>query len=269
MFRGFARYVRWYLGRSFHGVRIARDGLPELSDGRPAIIYSNHPSWWDPLIYVLIADRWFPARESYGPMELGALGRYGILERVGVFGIEKSGPRGAARFLSVASGLLARPNCLLWVTAEGDFVDPRARPIVLRPGIAHLARRVPGAVIVPLAIELTFWNERFPELLLRFGPPVEGDPARDAAWWTRHLAQALEREMDQLAGAAMRRDPDLFVAMHEGRAGIGVYDLVRAARSAWRGERFERAHGIAPKRGERREREPGEPGRAMREKDGP
>ncbi len=58
---------------------------------------------------------------------------------------------------------------MLWITAEGAFTDHRARPVALRPGLAHLARQVPGAVILPLALDYTFWNESRPEALLRFG----------------------------------------------------------------------------------------------------
>ena len=46
---------------------------------------------------------------------------------------------------------------------------PATRPVRLRPGLAHLARRVPGATIVPLALEYPFWDERTPEALCRFG----------------------------------------------------------------------------------------------------
>ena len=35
--------------------------------------------------------------------------------------------------------------------------------------MAHLARRVPGAVILPMAVEYTFWNESRAEALVRFG----------------------------------------------------------------------------------------------------
>ena len=46
----FARYLRRYFARHFNAVRIARDGLPATRLDRPLIIYSNHPSWWDPKI---------------------------------------------------------------------------------------------------------------------------------------------------------------------------------------------------------------------------
>ena len=78
-------------------------------------------------------------------MNAEALGRYGVLERMGIFGIELDSPRGAARFLGISLRVLSDPGNVLWITAEGHFTDNRRRPVVLRPGIAHLARRVPDA----------------------------------------------------------------------------------------------------------------------------
>ena len=88
LFQAFSLYLRWYyFRRHFHAVRLSRSGQPRPVPGRPLIVYSNHPSWWDPALYILLAAGLFPGRPSFGPMEANALGRYGLLERLGVFGI--------------------------------------------------------------------------------------------------------------------------------------------------------------------------------------
>ena len=172
-----------------------------------------------------------------------ALGKYGLFERMGVFGIALDSPRGAARFLSTSLHILSDPRSILWITAEGEFTDPRRRPIALRPGLAHLARRVPGAVIVPLAIEYTFWNESKPEALARFGPPIESGGSRSVAEWTAHLEAELTRTLDALGTESMQRDPALFRTLLRGRAGVGgIYDLWRRSRALARGQRFDPKH---------------------------
>ncbi len=270
-------YLRWYFSRNFHAVRIARDGLPAAVPGRAVIVCSNHPSWWDPALFALLTRTLFPGRRGYGPMDADALGKYRVLRRVGVFGIEP-GARGAARFLRIGLHLLADPATLLWITAEGAFTDPRQRPVRLRPGIAHLARRA-EAVILPLAIELPFWNERKPEALVRFGPPLDAEPfhvaplppergermgeggassplapalsrasggeggCRTVAAWTAALEQALASCMDTLAAAAMSRDPARFLTLLRGEAGVGgIYDLWRRAAAWGTGRRFDPSH---------------------------
>ena len=248
LYRAFGWYLRWYFYRRFHAVRLSRTGLPWAAlpgavAGRPVIIYSNHPSWWDPALYILLDTLLLSGRRSFGPMDVKALGKYGLFERMGVFGIALDSPRGAARFLSTSLHILSDPGNVLWITAEGEFTDPRRRPVQLRPGLAHLARRVPGAVILPLAIEYTFWNESKPEALARFGPPIESGGGGTVAEWTVRLEGELTRTMDALTAESLQRDPALFETLLRGRVGVGgVYDLWRRGRALRAGRRFDPRH---------------------------
>ena len=247
-FQAFGWYLHWYFYRRFSTVRMSRAGLPGVPTNRPLIIYSNHPSWWDPALYMLLCAKLFPGRPGYGPMDSAALGKYGFFERMGVFGIDLNSPRGAARFLASSLRVLSHPESILWITAEGHFTDPRQRPVRLRAGIAHLARRVPDAIILPLAVEYSFWNESKPEALVRFGPPIEtgfGETGRGrtVAEWTKHLETELTRTLDALSADSMRRDPALFRPLLRGSAGVGgVYDLYRRSRALAAGRRFDPSH---------------------------
>ncbi len=242
-FWAFGWYLRWYFYRKFHAVRISHAGLPHGFDGRPLIIYGNHPSWWDPALYILLCTFLFPSRRGYGPMDAKALGNYGVFERMGVFGIALDTPRGAARFLSTSLRILSDPASVLFITAEGEFADVRRRPLQLRAGIAHLARRVPDAVILPLAVEYLFWNESRPEALVRFGDPIETGSQRTVIGWTGHLEAELARTMDGLAAEAVQRDPRQFQTLLRGGAGVGgIYDLYRRSRAFAAGHRFDARH---------------------------
>ena len=239
----FGLWLRWYCARNFHAVRLSRTGLPPDLAGRPLIICANHPSWWDPALFILVSRALLRDRIGYGPMDQAGLAKYRFFRRLGVFGIAPDTPQGAARFLQLGTRLLADRRTALWVTAEGHFTDPRRRPVRLRPGVAHLARRVPGAAILPLAIELAFWNERRPEALLRFGAPIPTGPERSVTEWTGLLEAALTGTMDALAAESMARDPGLFLALVRGRSGVGgVYDLWRHAAALARGQHFDASH---------------------------
>jgi 1-acyl-sn-glycerol-3-phosphate acyltransferase len=241
--RAFSLYLRWYFSRNFHTVRITRIGLPADPPNRPIIVCSNHPSWWDPAMYIVLGSTLLPRRIGFGPMDAQALKRYGVLRKMGVFGIDPDTRRGAAAFLQTGLRILADPRCMLFVTAEGAFTDPRTRPVRLRPGIAHLARRVPNAIILPLALEYPFWNERRPEALAHFGPPLDAAAIRTTAEWTATLEDALTRAIDSLAAASMSRNPALFHEILRGQAGIGgVYDVWRHGLALLRGERFDPSH---------------------------
>jgi 1-acyl-sn-glycerol-3-phosphate acyltransferase len=211
----FKRYARWYVARHFHAVRISRaGGVPALRDGGVVFVV-NHPSWWDPVVLMLVSDL-FPDRQHYAPMDAEALKKYRFFARLGVFGLT---PGNGLTFVRTGRAILAQPHSALWVTGQGRFADVRDRSAKVRGGVAALG----CDTVIPVAIEYTFWHERFPEVLVRFGKP--GD--------------SLEATQDALAAEAMQQRAELFDTLLPGRVGIGgVYDLWRR----WRDADFEPEH---------------------------
>lgn len=243
MTRFFAAVMARQMAASFRAVRLARPGLPDLPSGQPVIVYSNHPSWWDPAFYMVLHSRLFPDREGYGPMDELMLKRYPFFRRIGIFGVEQEGRLGAVRFLSTSRSLLADPRRMLWVTAQGRFADPRERPLVLRAGVAHLMARSPEVVALPLALEYPFWSEKRPEALAAFGTPLGGREGDDATAWAARLEGALTATCDRLATQARARDPGTFENLLAGKAGVGgVYGLWQRAKAMARGERHQPDH---------------------------
>jgi 1-acyl-sn-glycerol-3-phosphate acyltransferase len=246
LYRLFATYTRYYLKRSFHAVRLAGGRVPSALDGYPVVICANHPSWWDPLLSLLLGSELMARRKHYAPIDAAALQKYKFFAKLGFFPVEQQSARGAAAFLRVGSAILGSPESALWVTAQGSFADPRLRPVTLRPGVGHLVHRSQGVAVLPLAIEYAFWEERFPEALARFGDPliVESGASRTAREWTDEIARRLESTQDLLAADVIARNVKPFEIVLGGRAGVGgVYDLWRAMKARLRGEHFERAHG--------------------------
>ncbi len=247
VFRLFRWYARHYLARGFHAIRISRTGpIPELPN-RPVVVVLNHASWWDPLVAIALTNEFPEHRLHYAPIEAIGLAQYPFFERLGFFGIETSTRAGAARFLRTGLALLEQPEVMLWVTGQGAFVDPRDRPIRLRPGIGHLAHRLSDSLIWTLAIEYPFWNDRCPEALLRFGRPIaieDGSIIRPREW-TSAIECSLEETQDALAAEARRRDPSAFSVLIGGTAGVGgVYDYWRRMRAWLDGQTFRSEHAI-------------------------
>ncbi len=237
----FRWYLHWFFWRRFSGVRLSRGLIPPDYRGRPMVVYTNHPSWWDPILMLLVSEKLFPGRVGFGPIDAQALGRYGLFRRFGAFGVER-GPRGAAGFLRTAKAGLADSRSIMWITAEGEFTDARVRPLVLRPGVAHLARHVPDAVFLPAAFDYVFWNESRPEALLRFGEPVSVAHLSVAAAQAA-LTQALTAALDALAEDAATRDPGRFMTLLHGAGGVGaIYDTWRRVRDWGRGRAFDPRH---------------------------
>ena len=207
------------------------------------MIYCNHPSWWDPAVFVLALPKVMPGRRGFAPMDAAELQRYALFRRMGIFGIELRTVSGAAKFLKTSKRVLQDPHTCLCVTAEGAFTDPRLRPVNLRPGLAHLARLCPDAIFLPLALEYSFWNESKPEALLRFGPPVRPIEGASVAHWQTALEAGLTETMDDLAAESATRNPAKFMQLFGGTAGVGgIYDVWRRARAAAGGSSFNAEH---------------------------
>jgi 1-acyl-sn-glycerol-3-phosphate acyltransferase len=217
------------------------------------IFVVNHPSWWDPLIGLISSGHLSPSRAHFAPIEMTGLKQYPFLEKLGFFGVETGTHRGGLGFLSISQAIMAEPEATLWITAQGEFVDPRTRPVVLKDGIGHLAYRLANALIIPMALEYPFWNDRCPEALVRFGKPIEIGKGREhsPAEWRTIVESCLEECQNVLAVEARGRDPGAFVTILGGAAGVGgVYDLWRRFRSALRGARFQPEHSVRPNRAE-------------------
>ena len=247
LFRHFSDYTLGYVGKRMHAVRIARSNpLPALPDG-PLIVVVNHPSWWDPLIGIVLARKLI-GRRHYGPIEAKGLARYPFLERLGFFGVDTGTSSGARAFLRQASAILEDPRSILWVTAQGEFVDPRKRPIRLKQGVGHLVHLLKEVTVWTMALEYPFWEERTPEALVAFGPPliVEKGASLAPAEWTARIERTLEATQDQLAEAAISRDPARFEILLSGKAGVGgVYDLWRRFKAMIHGKAFTAEHATA------------------------
>jgi 1-acyl-sn-glycerol-3-phosphate acyltransferase len=248
LLRWFTWYSRCYIRRHFHSLRVSLAGLPPDARGRAVVLYSNHASWWDALVCLIIKDEFFPERKAFAPMDAAMLERYGMFRKFGFFGVERGSRRGALQFLRTSAAILESADHLLAVTPQSRFADVRERPARFEAGLGHLAMRVEGALFVPVAVEYVFWEERLPEILLRFGDAVEvpaGYPAKfDAKNWTTLFERKLTETQDALAAEAQRRNGGDFQVVLRGGAGQGgVYDWWRGLKAKLRSESFRKEHG--------------------------
>jgi 1-acyl-sn-glycerol-3-phosphate acyltransferase len=240
----FSWYARRFVARHFHAVRLARAGAAPGTFSGPLVVALNHPSWWDPMVAAVLAER-FPAHRIAAPIEAKALARYRFFHWLGFFGVEAGSSRGYEQLLGGARRVLARPDGALWLTPQGHFVDSAVRPVELRPGIGHVLHDLSNATLLPVAIDYRFWDERLPEALVRFGDPIRvlDGRALSPSGWTALCAQALEDTQDALAVDAARRDPSRFETILSGRAGVNpVYDLFQRVKAWLSGDRWDPEH---------------------------
>ncbi len=241
--RGFRRYVRRFVRANFNAVRVSGHESLRGLENRSVLMFVNHPGWWDPMTAVLMTQLFFPGKRFAAPMDAEALRSYPILESLGFFGISRESVSGVRDFLRIGRELMRDGDVILWITPGGQFHDVR-REVPFLPGLSHLADREFSGVLIPMAMEYTFWNERRPELLVRFGPQVEcGALPEDREARTRVLQGLLGTVQEQLAAAGIARSAAGFETVLQGRGGIGgLYDLWRWLVAKVRGKEFRSRH---------------------------
>ena len=229
--RGFRKYATRYVRKHFHAVRLSRTSAPVPTGDAPLLVVLNHPSWWDPLLCFVLSHQFPDGREHYAAIDAAAVEKYRFFTRLGFFGVDTSSLRGAAEFLRTTSGdpVRAEPDRL----GDGPGAVHGRAGAAARPAIGGRPRRRPARPRGDPAarLEYTFWTERTPEALARFGTPIDvGEASRpvrqrlDAA-----IEDALTETLDGLNAEAMTRDPGRFTTLLDGKTGVGgVYDLVAA-----------------------------------------
>lgn len=235
-----------YIRKHCHALRLSKSSAPLPSDGMPILVAMNHPSWWDPLIAFVLSQR-LTGYAHYGVIDAEMLKKYRMLAKAGIFGIDTKSLRGAAEFLRAGQAILEKPKNALWVTAQGEFVDVRQRPLNLRSGVGHLAAKMDRGWILPVAMEIGFWNERTPEALAKFGQaiPIRGNT--NGRQMAAAIETALTATLDELAIESMTRDAGLFTTIVSGRVGVGgVYDWWRRLKATANGKPFDASHGGKP-----------------------
>jgi 1-acyl-sn-glycerol-3-phosphate acyltransferase len=241
--RWFGGYSRRYLRKNFNSLRILNAPSVPVLSGEPAVFYFNHASWWDPLVALYLNAKFYPKYSAFGPIDASALRQYPFLRRLGFFPLERDTLAGARQFIRDVRAIFRGRDHCIWLAPQGRFCDVRERPVMFEKGLGHLAHFESAPLLIPVAIEYTWWFERAPEILVAIGKPLLAGKGESAEQVTRRCETGLTALQDELAAASLRRDPDQFTTLLEGRKGIGgVYDVWRRWKASLQGKSFSPSH---------------------------
>ena len=174
-------------------------------------------------------------------MEAAGLSTYRFFRRLGFFGVEPGTTRGSRNSCARAGAILERPR-----TAPVDH-----GPGPLRRPAAKAARRQAwgtwhtgcAGVLLPLALEYPFWEERIPEALARSAALfVEMGHRNRRRSGLGLMEQALDETQDDLARKRPPRPGRLQDPGRRQGGGRRSLRLVEAAQATARGETFAPEH---------------------------
>lgn len=240
-------YLQRYFPKHFHAFAVSEVAQTQkIEHETPLIVYLNHASWWDPLVALVLAKRYFPKRSLFAPIDANALKKYPFMQKLGFFPVQQESLHGAGQFLKTARAILSESDSSIWLTPEGQFADPRSRNLSFQPGLAHLASKLEDGVMLPVAVEYPFWEERQPEVLVRFGEPIRiaDQQGIGKEEWGRILESGLRQTQEQLEADSLARNSNAFEVLIAGTSGVfWLYDLMRRIRFWLSGKQLDKTHG--------------------------
>ncbi|MGI8546594.1 MAG: lysophospholipid acyltransferase family protein [Gemmatimonadaceae bacterium] len=207
--RIYIAYGRRLIRRSFARVHVSYAdpiaGTSWAESDSPSIAFINHSAWWDAVVPFVLSHDLF-RRVSYAIMEGEQLDKYRFFRRLGCFGATTNSLDDArATVHHAVNTLKGGPRRTLWLAPEGALLASRT-PLHFKSGLARIARAVPEARLLPIALRYEFRKERLPECFVRIGAPVAsvaaGEPIRFA---TARLCSALAQEVAELDRALLAR----------------------------------------------------------------
>lgn len=221
--------IRWPLWKSFHCVWAQVIGrLPHRNDG-PLLCYMNHPSWWDGYISAIIHRhllRW--GTSNYVMMEEEQLRAYRFFTWAGAFSVHRQNAREALRSITYISRVLQQqPGRALYMFPQGEITPNDRRPLIIYPGLAHIAKRLGRAVLAPVALRYELCGEERPELFIRFGPLHHVQAPVDVHALTQEIQARLTTSVDALRESSVAGERDTFCVLLKGRSSTNtLFDRV-------------------------------------------
>ncbi len=174
------------------------------------VLYSNHPSFWDPLVTAHMLNETLPSHHWFAPIEAGALSSHWYFRGLGFFPVQTDSIAGLKSFLQIGTAALrAQHSSALVLTAEGTFRDPWIRPLRLKRGLARLLSQGELADIPVRPFGIVYRTNENPRqsVTLRLGPPC----SRVQHWDTQTLHRKLERDLEQLLDRQLQASsPELY-----------------------------------------------------------
>ena len=225
----FARHARGRFARSFEAVRVrGLEGLRATTREAPVLVVSNHTSWWDPLVTLLVSHA--VGTDGYALMDAKNLRRLPFFARVGGFGVDLTDATDGAAAIRYAAKLLDRPGRLVWIFPQGTERPITARPLRFMGGSAAIARVARRARVVPVALRYELGPTERPTLYVAIGGavPMERDVSAARA---QHEA-AVERGLADIDEALCEgRGADGFEVVVEGTPDrVGAWAEIALAR---------------------------------------
>lgn len=196
----FTIYNRNLLKRRFHSLRVSGLDVLKKADSKiPLVIYANHSSWWDGLIFLEILRRY--DFENYVMMEEKHLRKLFFFRWLGAFSVVREKPREAVKSINYAADLLKNNGeRMLLIFPQGEILPNDVRPLYFYNGLARIIEKLEKSCAVAAALRYEFLGNYKPEIFVKIGEPeiIETNKTFDSKKLTENFEKRLTATLDEL-----------------------------------------------------------------------
>ena len=196
----FAIYNRNLLKRRFHSLQISGLNFLKNKDAKfPLIIYANHSSWWDGLVFLEILQRF--NFENYVMMEEKQLRKLFLFRKLGAFSVIRENPRDAVKSINYAANLLKEnSNRMLLIFPQAEILPNDVRPLRFYNGLARIVGKAEKSYTFPTALRYEFLGNYKPEIYVKISEPqsVESNNNFNPKSLTENFEERLTDTLDDL-----------------------------------------------------------------------
>lgn len=158
----FRKYSNFFLGRNFKSISILGDFE---ESNKSVLVISNHFSWWDGFIQLILNDRVF--KKVFHVMMLEEqLKRYMILNKAGAFSIKKKS-RDIIESLGYCNEILENKNNLLLIFPQGETQSLYKQIFVFEKGLTNLLKKENTSLIFNVNL-VDYFSDKKPHLTIYY-----------------------------------------------------------------------------------------------------
>lgn len=175
----FFPYISCIMKGNFSHLYLANQ-IPEIPGCNSLLITPNHFTWWDGFFIHTICRYLLPEKKFHLMMLEEQLSRYWYFSRLGCFSMNPANTPSVKETLKYTIELLRSPDNLVVLYPQGQIRSYDQRPLHLKPGIDFIVKRTKGpCVILPVGFKINYFDEKYPEIIVRFGDLLTNEEPGD------------------------------------------------------------------------------------------
>ncbi len=164
----FTQYINYILRKNFSHLYFVNE-IPEIPKNRALLLTPNHMSWWDGFIIDYL-NRKFLCKKFHVMMLEEQLKKYWFFKHLGAYSIEPKSKTSIDETFLYTGELLHHQENIVVLFPQGELFPFMRRPVDIKKGITHLNQYThTNFIILPLFLTISFYNEKLPEIYVRFG----------------------------------------------------------------------------------------------------